>query len=126
MCNEIASIANTPVKDIADVIIDDILKDENVLSAKFASGGFINIELKPKFWIAHLEQILAKNPNYLSPYFGNSKKVNIEYVSANPTGPLHIGHARSAIFGNALSKLLAKCGFCVTKEFYVNDAGSQI
>lgn len=123
---KISASTQIKIKDIADLIIADISQDINIVSAKFAPNGFINIELKQDFWACNLLQILNKNQNYLLPNIGNNKKVNIEYVSANPTGPLHIGHARSAIFGNALARLLSKCGFCVTKEFYVNDAGGQI
>lgn len=123
---KISALTQIPTKDIANVIVSDISRDSNIKAINFSPNGFINIDLKTNFWLYHLSRILSKDQNYLSPNIGNEKKVNIEYVSVNPTGPLHIGHARSAIFGNALSRLLTKCGFCVTQEFYVNDAGGQI
>ena len=91
-----------------------------------ASPGFINLTFNVDFWHIHLLKIVALDPEYIFPNVGNNKKVNVEYVSVNPTGPMHIGHARLAAYGDVLARLLDKCGFVVTKEFYVNDYGSQI
>jgi arginyl-tRNA synthetase len=88
-------------------------------------AGFINISVAPEFW--HDVAILAyKNSSFFFADHGNGEKVNIEYVSANPTGPMHIGHARGAVYGDILANILAKSGFDVTREYYINDAGSQI
>ena len=100
--------------------------DEFIENVAFANPGFINITFKPIFWTNFIEKIINN-----SKTFGvnqNEKKNNylIEFVSANPTGPLHIAHIRGAVFGDVLSSLYTKTGFDVTREYYVNDAGSQI
>lgn len=91
-----------------------------------AGPGFINITIKVDVWHSCIRSILDDDPEFWEVNVGKGKKVNIEYVSANPTGPIHIGHARGAVYGDVLANILIKCGYQVTKEYYVNDAGSQI
>jgi arginyl-tRNA synthetase len=112
--------------------LSEALKNEaNVTSADIAGPGFINLRLDPSFWTDHLAQMIASGSSYGSGEFGiksdgNPRKVNVEYVSANPTGPMHVGHCRGAVVGDALANLLAFAGFDVTKEYVINDAGAQI
>ena len=103
--------------------ISDLKIFENV---DIAGPGFINITLKRKDFLSTLNNIYEKNVSYGSSNFGGSKKVQIEFVSANPTGPLHVGHGRGAAYGDALSRILKNTGYEVEKEYYVNDAGRQI
>lgn len=91
-----------------------------------AGPGFINFTIKADKWHECIKSILNDSPNFWEVDIGKKKRVNIEYVSANPTGPMHIGHARGAVYGDALANLLSKCAYDVTKEYYVNDAGAQI
>ena len=89
-------------------------------------GGFINFKLNNTFYNEAVENILNKKEEFGSNNFGQGEKVLLEYVSANPTGPLHIGHGRWAAMGSALANLMKKSGYDVTQEFYINDAGNQI
>lgn len=91
-----------------------------------AGPGFINFTIKADKWHECIRSILGNSPDFWEVDIGKGEKVNIEYVSANPTGPMHIGHARGAVYGDALANLLKKCNYDVTKEYYVNDAGAQI
>ena len=91
-----------------------------------AGAGFINFTVKAEKWQESITSILNDDKDFWEVNIGNGLKVNIEYVSANPTGPMHIGHARGAVHGDVLANILAKCGYLVTKEYYINDAGSQI
>ena len=91
-----------------------------------AGPGFINFTIKADKWHSCIRSILSDDPDFWEVSVGDGEKVNIEYVSANPTGPMHIGHARGAVYGDALANILIKCGYDVTKEYYINDAGSQI
>ena len=88
--------------------------------------GFINLTLKPQVWGEELRVVLAAGSDYGRSDIGKGEKVNVEYVSANPTGPMHVGHGRGAVFGDALANLLAFAGFAVTREYYINDAGAQV
>lgn len=97
-----------------------------VAAVEVAGPGFINFTIKADKWHQCIKSILLQSNDYKVLDIGKGKKVNVEYVSANPTGPMHIGHARGAVYGDALAGLLKVAGFDVTKEFYVNDAGSQI
>ncbi|MBS40971.1 MAG: arginine--tRNA ligase [Rhodospirillales bacterium] len=108
-------------------IIADRLKEKNEFKTiEIAGPGFINIRLVRKFWRSLIPIILKSGIGYGDSNIGKGQLVNIEYVSANPTGPMHIGHARGAVFGDALSSLLEKVGYKVTREYYINDDGSQI
>ena len=100
--------------------------DTDVASVSIAGPGFINITLKPAIWPKVLKDALFEKERYGSSKLGAGVKVNVEYVSANPTGPLHVGHCRGAVFGDALAELLAFSGYEVTKEYYINDAGAQV
>src|SRR5205823_9554596 len=88
--------------------------------------GFVNIRLEPEALRAELPLILAAGAAYGDNAAGRGVRANVEYVSANPTGPMHIGHCRGAVVGDALANLLAKAGYAVTKEYYINDAGAQV
>ena len=111
--------------ELAEKIKDKLGHLEEFKSIEIAKPGFINFKLHHYVWIFFLEE-LSKSKNLISCNIGEGKKVNVEYVSANPTGPLHVGHCRGAVFGDVLSSLLETTGFKVTREYYVNDAGSQI
>jgi len=91
-----------------------------------AGPGFINMTLDREFWLGRLRDVLAAGLAYGDSDIGAGRPVNVEYVSANPTGPMHVGHARGAVVGDALAALLGKAGFAVTREYYVNDAGAQV
>jgi arginyl-tRNA synthetase len=99
---------------------------DDIEYVEVAGPGFINMRLSSTFWQACVGEILDAGIGYGASDMGAQTKVNVEYVSANPTGPLHVGHVRGAVFGDALANLLGKAGFDVTKEYYINDAGSQI
>ncbi|MDP6926681.1 MAG: arginine--tRNA ligase, partial [Rhodospirillales bacterium] len=88
--------------------------------------GFINIVLSKEFWCARLAEVLEAGTEYGNSNVGQGRAVNVEYVSANPTGPMHVGHGRGAVIGDVLANLLVKVGFAVTKEYYINDAGAQV
>jgi arginyl-tRNA synthetase len=112
-------------RDLAKLIIDQYQNDIKVNNIEIAGPGFINIVLKFDILQKFLLDILQKEQISL-PKISNGQKINIEYASPNPTGPMHIGHARGAIYGDILANLLQKTGFDVTKEYYINDAGLQI
>src|SRR3954453_13833990 len=88
--------------------------------------GFLNIRLEPAVWHAQLRAILQAGTAYGDSTIGDGERVNVEFVSANPTGPMHVGHGRGAVVGDALAALLAKAGFAVHREYYINDAGAQV
>ena len=91
-----------------------------------AGPGFINLTLKPTAWSDALRAVLREGDSYGRSAIGAAEKVNVEYVSANPTGPMHVGHCRGAVFGDALASLLQFAGYDVTREYYINDAGAQV
>ena len=113
-------------RDIAELIASCLRLNENVKAIEIAGPGFINIRLKDAFIQNQTAVILSKGLDYGRSNYGALKKVNVEYVSANPTGPLHVGHCRGAVFGDALSTLLDYIGYDVTREYYINDGGSQV
>jgi arginyl-tRNA synthetase len=100
--------------------------DSDVASVEVAGPGFVNLRLNDGFWQRHLADILARGTDYGRSTVGAGRKINVEYVSANPTGPMHVGHCRGAVVGDALANLLAFAGYEVTKEYLINDAGAQI
>lgn len=112
--------------EIASLLIPKILKIQGVESAHVAGQGFINIYLQSQIWCNVLEHILESKNDYGSSDAFENTSVNVEFVSANPTGPIHIGNARGAITFDVLSSLLKKVGYNVTKEYYINDRGAQI
>jgi arginyl-tRNA synthetase len=97
-----------------------------VLTAEVAGPGFVNLRFAPDFWRVQVAEVLRAGTAYGASTIGAGQRVNIEYVSANPTGPLHAAHARGAVVGDALANLLEKAGFIVAREYYINDAGSQV
>jgi arginyl-tRNA synthetase len=122
----LAKQAGLKPRDLAEHIAEKLRADAQVTGVEIAGPGFINIRLEPAAWRAVLAEVLAQGDAFGASEFGAGKKVNIEYVSANPTGPLHIGHARGTVFGDALASLLEKAGFEVCREYYINDAGAQV
>lgn len=113
-------------RDVAEEIAAVLRADADVEAVEVAGPGFINLRLSPAFWTGFLKTSLAQGLDVGATRLGKGLKVNVEYVSANPTGPMHVGHCRGAVVGDALARLLAKAGFDVTKEYYINDAGGQI
>ncbi len=122
----LAKQAGKPPRELAGAIAGALKADPDVASAEIAGPGFINIRAAAGFWPAHLGVILASGDNYGRGLVGNGMKVNVEYVSANPTGPMHVGHCRGAVVGDALANLLDFAGYDVTREYVINDAGAQI
>lgn len=113
-------------RDLAIKICNELDRNDEVSAVEVAGPGFINIKLVDEVWFKSLHFILKSGKDYGSSTLGTGKKINIEYVSANPTGPLHAAHARGAVVGDALALLLKKTGHEVCKEYYINDAGSQV
>lgn len=113
-------------REIATEIKSSLSDLEYVVDIEIAGPGFLNFTIDKKIWQENLLDVLEKESQYGFSNIGKSRKVNVEYVSANPTGPMHIGHARGAVYGDALANLLQATGYDVTKEYYVNDAGNQI
>jgi arginyl-tRNA synthetase len=122
----VAKAAGMAPKLLAEVLAKRLAKQHDVLSAEVAGPGFINLHLKETFWPKILDAILQKGDDYGRSDLGKGIKTNVEYVSANPTGPLHVGHCRGAVFGDALAALLKVTGYDVCKEYYINDAGAQV
>ncbi|QKD03539.1 arginine--tRNA ligase [Mesorhizobium loti] len=111
---------------LAETLAQALRADADVTAAEVAGPGFVNLRLKDGFWHAHLTALLGEGRNYGRSTIGGGRKTNVEYVSANPTGPMHVGHCRGAVVGDALANLMAFAGYDVTKEYVINDAGSQI
>ncbi len=130
MATNAAMVAAKPAgrkpADIAAALASALETDPDVAEAKPAGPGFVNLRLHPAAWRAQVPAILQAGEAYGTSTAGGGLRVNVEYVSANPTGPMHIGHCRGAVVGDALANLLAKAGYDVTKEFYINDAGAQV
>lgn len=113
-------------KIIANNFIAYISNFPDVENVNVAGPGFINITFKQHVWSDFISNLLKNSKNWDKLEIGKGKNINIEYISANPTGPLHAGHARGAVFGDALASLLTEVGYSVTREYYINDAGNQI
>ena len=113
-------------QEIASIILNLINKYPDFEKVQIAGKGFININLKKNIWWDLLSKILKKKDKYGDSNYGKNEKINLEYVSANPTGPLHVGHTRGAVFGDTLSNILKKVGYSVCKEYYINDSGEQV
>ena len=122
----LAKDAGAKPRALAEAIAAKLRGDDVVAKAEVAGPGFINLTLRPAAWIDALRAILAAGADYGRADVGRGTAINVEYVSANPTGPMHVGHGRGAVFGDALANLLAYTGFKVTREYYVNDAGAQV
>ncbi|MEP2889266.1 arginine--tRNA ligase [Tateyamaria sp.] len=122
----LAKPAGLKPRDIADALATRLTDDPRVTSAEVAGPGFLNLRLSPSLWQGVVAAVLAAGTDFGRSGLGQGKKVNVEYVSANPTGPLHVGHTRGAVFGDALASLLDFAGFEVTREYYINDGGGQV
>ncbi|MFL2669384.1 MAG: arginine--tRNA ligase [Alphaproteobacteria bacterium] len=122
----LAKSARTNPKELGELIVDRLVKRPEFEFVSLAGPGFINLKMVPQFWTQLLPAVLGSGLKYGDCDLGRAQTINVEYVSANPTGPMHIGHARGAVIGDALGNLLSKAGYEVTREYYVNDAGAQI
>lgn len=122
----LAKRAGKPPRDIAALLAERIAARDGVATVDVAGPGFINMRLEAAYWHDALTRMTASGARYGAFDMGRGKKVNVEFVSANPTGPLHIGHARGTVFGDVLAALLERAGYAVTREYYVNDAGAQV
>ena len=122
----LAKDAGMKPRDLAERIAGRLKAVEGVAKVDVAGPGFINIGLDRAFWPAVLASVLRAGLEFGRSTLGAGEKVNVEYVSANPTGPMHVGHCRGAVFGDAMARLLDFAGFTVTKEYYINDAGAQV
>jgi len=122
----LAKEAKSKPRDLAEAIATKLRADDLIASVEVAGPGFINLSLKPSAWSDALRTVLREGASYGRSAIGVAEKVNVEYVSANPTGPMHVGHCRGAVFGDALASLLTFAGYDVTREYYINDAGAQV
>jgi arginyl-tRNA synthetase len=122
----LAKEARSKPRELAEHIVAKLRDDELLAEVAVAGPGFINLTLTPAAWIETLRAVLHAGAAYGASDVGGEGAVNVEYVSANPTGPVHVGHCRGAVFGDALATLLGFAGFRVTRESYINDAGAQI
>ncbi|MFL6734228.1 MAG: arginine--tRNA ligase [Sphingomicrobium sp.] len=122
----LAKAARTNPRALAELIKPKLEAVPTVTSVDVAGPGFINLRLRPGSWRDELRTILREGDAYGASTIGKNERVNVEYVSANPTGPMHMGHCRGAVVGDSLARLLETAGFRVTKEYYVNDAGGQV
>lgn len=122
----LAKPAGKSPREIAGHLCTAIEQHEDVASAEIAGPGFVNLRICKTFWPGFMRSVLADGEKFAESTMGQGRSVNVEYVSANPTGPLHVGHCRGAVFGDALANLLAATGHDVSREYYINDAGNQI
>ncbi len=122
----LAKPAQRKPRDIAEMLAARLGKDARITSAEVAGPGFLNLRLSDEVWQDTVRAVLTSGAEFGRSSMGLGQKVNVEYVSANPTGPLHVGHTRGAVFGDALASLLNYAGYDVTREYYINDGGSQV
>ncbi|MEM7088569.1 MAG: arginine--tRNA ligase [Pseudomonadota bacterium] len=122
----LAKPAGMKPRDIADVLAGKLAADDRITRAEVAGPGFLNLRVAPAVWQGVVVAVLENGTDFGRSGMGHGQKVNVEYVSANPTGPLHVGHTRGAVFGDALASLLAYSGHDVTREYYINDGGAQV
>jgi arginyl-tRNA synthetase len=122
----LAKPANRKPREIAEALAAKLVADARILSADVAGPGFINLRLAPTLWSDLTRNVVQTGAAYGRSDLGQGVKVNVEYVSANPTGPMHVGHTRGAVFGDALASLLDFAGYDVTREYYINDGGAQV
>ena len=122
----LAKPASQPPRAIAEALVERLTSDPRIDSAEVAGPGFINLRLAPIVWHDVVAEAIDAGTTFGHSGMGAGVKVNVEYVSANPTGPLHVGHTRGAVFGDALASLLAFAGYKVTREYYINDGGAQV
>jgi arginyl-tRNA synthetase len=122
----LAKAAGAKPRTLAEALARRLASQPDIEAAEVAGPGFVNITLKSSFWPKLVTSVLELGQAYGRSHRGGGAKVNVEYVSANPTGPLHVGHCRGAVYGDALANLLSQCGYDVTREYYLNDAGAQV
>src|SRR6266481_5098379 len=122
----LAKDAGLKPRDLAERLAAELGKLPQIAKVEVAGPGFINMTLDPSVWRQALRAAILAGPDFGRSDIGKSQAVNVEYVSANPTGPMHVGHCRGAVFGDALANLLAVVGYAVTREYYINDAGAQV
>ncbi len=122
----LAKPAGKKPREIAEALAARLAADPRIALAEVAGPGFLNLRLADSVWQGLVGEILTRGRDYGRSAIGGGRKVNIEFVSANPTGPMHVGHTRGAVFGDALANLMAMAGFEVTREYYINDGGSQV
>ncbi|WP_295312927.1 arginine--tRNA ligase [Roseobacter sp.] len=122
----LAKPAGMKPRDIAAALAEKLVGDDRITSAEVAGPGFLNLRLAPSVWQSVVKTVLETGTDFGRGSVGQGTRVNVEYVSANPTGPLHVGHTRGAVFGDALASLLGFAGFDVTREYYINDGGAQV
>ncbi|MFY9287835.1 MAG: arginine--tRNA ligase [Alphaproteobacteria bacterium] len=122
----LAKVAGKAPRAVADILKPKLEAHQTITGVDIAGPGFINLRLNASIWQAEVKEILKSGIHYGDSTIGQKLKVNVEYVSANPTGPMHAGHVRGAVIGDTLTHLLAKAGYDVTREYYFNDAGSQV
>src|SRR3954451_6323456 len=122
----LAKDAKAKPRELADKFAEKLRADDLIASVEVAGPGFINLTLKPQVWVDALRTVLREGASYGRSAIGHADKVNVEYVSANPTGPMHVGHCRGAVFGDALCSLLQFASYDVAREYYINDAGAQV
>jgi arginyl-tRNA synthetase len=122
----LAKDAGLKPRELAERLAAELGKRPEIAKVEVAGPGFINLTLDPSVWREALGAAILAGPEFGRSDIGKAEPVNVEYVSANPTGPMHVGHCRGAVFGDALANLLAFTGFAVTREYYINDAGAQV
>lgn len=122
----LAGQAGMKPREFAEILAAELKNLPIVDQVEVAGPGFVNLRLSKTFWDNCLKDILEKGDSFGASDMGKGQKKNVEFVSANPTGPMHIGHSRGAVFGDALASLLEKAGYEVTREYYINDAGAQV
>jgi len=113
-------------RDVANALLARFADNPDVTEVSVAGPGFINFRLADAVWYAVLRSVAEQGPRFGRSEIGAGQKVNVEYVSANPTGPMHVGHTRGAVYGDTLASLMAFSGYDVTREYYINDAGNQV
>ena len=122
----LAKQASMKPRDLAERLVPEFQKIDGVTAVEIAGPGFINLRVEPRLWTAEIDAIIEAGTDYGRNRSGGGRPINVEYVSANPTGPLHAAHARGAVLGDAMAGLLGFCGWKVTREYYINDAGAQV
>ncbi len=122
----LAKQAGKSPRDLAALFVGELAKIDGVISVDIAGPGFLNLTIESRLWAHEIADIIAANLTYGKSNIGAGNPVNVEFVSANPTGPLHAAHARGAVIGDALAGLMEFCGWDVTREYYINDAGGQV
>ena len=122
----LAKPAGLSPRAIAEALAPRLAADPRIAAAEVAGPGFLNLRLDPSVWQGLIRSVLGQGTEYGRSALGQGLKVNVEFVSANPTGPMHVGHVRGAVFGDALARLLSYTGYDVTREYYINDGGAQV